>query len=135
MICSRARMPAWFVLPCALWLLGLTQRTEAQTVLPTATTCATEGYRVVTPQLLAIQCAGDASQLPMTSGAITASKAGSLPIGAGPTLGLSADTHWLLVPLQAPLQPNVTYSLTLTNSSLLVDVASGKAQPTFSFNT
>jgi hypothetical protein len=92
----------------------MTNRIVAQ-----ANDCSVEGYRIITPQLLAIQCSGDATALQLSTATIAVTGGGN---AAGPTAGkprlTKSDPKWILVPLRAPLQPKKTYSVTLAGVTL-----------------
>jgi hypothetical protein len=100
----------------------------AHQVVAQSPACSVEGYRIITPQLLAIQCKeGDISTLRLTTGtiAVTGGSKGGVPTVGKPRL-TNHDLQWILVPLRTPLEANKTYSVTLAGVTFR-DPVTGKA--------
>ncbi len=114
------------VLQCAVLFLCTAHEVVAQ-----SSACSVEGYRIITPQLIAIQCKeGDISTLQLTTGtiAVTGGSKGAVPTVGKPRLTKN-DLQWILVPLRTPLEVNKTYSVTLAGVTFF-DPATGKALET-----
>jgi hypothetical protein len=122
------------VLQSILLLFCMGRRIVAQSVDQPEVTCSTEGYRIITPQLLGIQCIEDisASSLGVTNGTVV--EVGGQRANTGSTA--TVEHWWILVPIpaDAKLKPNANYSVSLKRVSFL-DPAAGKNQANFSFST